>query len=77
MSGVSQIQSGYALPSQWPPLPERILEAAVQGLSANMTVDPRQPEQLASMAVAITEAVMKQVTGRESKLAWHGTGINI
>jgi hypothetical protein len=67
---------GYA-PAGWPPLPERILEAAVQGLTANMTVDPKQPQVIASMAVAITEAVMKQVTGQESKLVWHGAGLNV
>lgn len=63
-------------PPAWPPLQERLLEAAVQGLSANMAVDPKQPEQLASMAVAITEAVMQQVTGqKESKLFWRGSGV--
>jgi len=63
------------IPSQWPPLPERLLEAAVQGLSANITVDPKQPQQIASMAVAITEAVMTKVMGHEAKLKWHGTGM--
>lgn len=60
----------------WPPFPERLLEAAVQGFTANMTVDPKQPQQIASMAVAITEAVMTKITGQESKLVWHGRGIN-
>jgi len=42
-----------------------------------MTVDPQKPQQLASMAVAIAEAVMTKITGQESKFVWHGSGVNI
>lgn len=71
---MTSIPMGYVTPSGWPPLQERILEAVVQGLTANVAIDQSRPEELASKAVEITKAVMSKVMGADTKLGFdHGS----